>query len=438
MYPNVSDISSLCRSSCNHLYCEKCAAAIIETSLASKNEFPACIEPKCGQIFNAMKTKRVQTHRLLSQRYQIRDSDIQSYIQQYHLVHGFIRYYSKYYGLNIPIVMNDIISDYYELVYYTLVPCTNCTMNGYTKDECCNCNGNGTHIKCNHCKTCNNKGSNVYTMSCAQCIGTGYSKCTTNCLDCVRTNGYKGSVVNYQKNNGIFEKRHECIGCDSVGIKTVLQTISQKPVSSTMYQQQNCGQRQQLQAETGSNANGKRKRRRKKSNATSNTNSNNNMHSTPISNLKHKQTQRLKATHVVSRQIACVICQGSGLIDGICSSCNNSGIIKHVHKCQFCKGLKCFTKKKACQCVINGTKTVSKYYNEECSTCNGRGYIKAQCNKCIGNKYIIVLDFNKIKNKQFQCQVCFQYYTKNYIIDWSIKCHDKICIECTKRKQEKK
>ena len=351
---------------CQHGYCKRCASRIIKHALSSINQIPKCWNPSptCGDgglFATCFKPLSVVTYkRSLPERYQIKQENAGKYVKQNFLVNGFIRYYNKCYKLNIPIVINSIISNYYALVCYNLIPCQNCKISGYIEKKCTNCCGKGTCIAYNHCETCNNTEKVLKHSRCRVCKGNGNDKLTKmdeTCRLCANKNKYKGKIVAY-----ISRKSSSNIDADFSNCNWVTQHECKK-----------CG-------------------------------------GTGIDN---------------ENKCECSECNGSGVLNKYCKKCS----IDKTSACQACNGCGMeYPETVDCQCAA----MKSRYYHRKCSTCDNKGYTKkTKCNKCLSHKYIALLDFNKVKNNQKQCQSCSQYFTKNCIINWSRECYHQYCVKCT-------
>eukprot|EP01084_Bolivina_argentea_P105788 189445_1 len=218
---------------CNHTYCIKCSANLINKSLSLTNEMPRCIHSKCNQSLNIENGDLFKD--LLLKKYQI-TQNIKLFDRTQHLISGYIRQINT----NIPHEVMLSVHDFYNLVYcakincyqcktlgFELLDCKKCNGLGYTEDckqcdstgiykyniECTKCKSTGDYIFKAPCNKCNNSG--IYSGGkCRKCNGTGlYGAYGGRCYNCKGTGNF---LANCRKCNGsgTFQKRYDCRMCN--------------------------------------------------------------------------------------------------------------------------------------------------------------------------------------------------------------------------------
>eukprot|EP01084_Bolivina_argentea_P184714 318575_1 len=125
---------------------------------------------------------------------------------------------------------------------------------------------------------------------------------------------------------------------------------------------------------------------------------------------------------IISSQINCYVCKSFGYQLIQCERCDGIGYIKQSFD---------IIKSKGKYPILQ-----TGYVRNKCLICNGTGNKALRCIKCDGTSKLIVLDFNKLCNKQTECDKCNKYVPNNMILFWS-NCYHRYCYKCISKYTKK-
>eukprot|EP01084_Bolivina_argentea_P047534 87590_1 len=173
---------------CKHPYCQQCVSNIINESLSFLNQVPKCIYPNCNQPLSINCPQPFIIKRLLA-KYKSKNT-VDSYHRKQHLISGYIRDIDTYTikAKIIPIDINLIIFNYYDLICHTNIDCISCKATGSINCKCRNCKGVGYNRfilpagQCYmDCRACDGSGEPI--SNCMRCNGTGLTcgRCAPLC-----------------------------------------------------------------------------------------------------------------------------------------------------------------------------------------------------------------------------------------------------------------
>eukprot|EP01084_Bolivina_argentea_P000994 1827_1 len=396
---------------CNHKYCKMCATNVINFFLSILNCIPKCKYPECDQLLDITHGNAINS--LLLSKYRINDNP-KRFIHTQYLLCGYIRHHTrKLKHKIIPNEVNLLILDYYNLIYVTKKSCFSCMAIGYKFKQCNRCAGNGFYsINCHKCHP-THPGIYKYTIDCYQCKGNG--KKLVFQAQCNKCNG-EGEFCNQCKKcsgSGIYKDQETCRKCSGSG------SWSKRRPCRNCSGTGNCSRCEGQNSFTGRY--GETITRCNKCSATGKCR-NCDGDGFWVSRGKCYACDG-DGWHA---ELECNRCEGTGkkmlLIN--CFKCNSSGVFKQFTKCRGCNGRKIFHKQKKCvECKTTG------YVDVNCVNCAGDGKVPYNCSVCASKKYFIMLDFNKLCNKQLLCNKCNEYCPKDRIVYWS-SCYHVICVKC--------
>eukprot|EP01084_Bolivina_argentea_P039002 72088_1 len=129
-------------------------------------------------------------------------------------------------------------------------------------------------------------------------------------------------------------------------------------------------------------------------------------------------------------KIDCSKCFGVGLLSTDCDYCIRGKIQRSCRKCKgngqiVIKNRKKRTITKICK-ACNGSRIMKKV----CTFCDQNNQIWKKCLTCDGDKYLLLLNFAKLRNKQLLCAQCNKYFVQNSVVYWSSLCKHVFCIRC--------
>eukprot|EP01084_Bolivina_argentea_P105789 189446_1 len=116
-----SSYSMIYWSGCNHLYCQDCAAHIINQSLSLLNEIPKCTYKQCNSSLT-INYKGCINNQLL-QKYQFK-GDFRVYYHEQCLIFGYIK--NMKCKSIVPTEVMILIWDYYNTIYHKNTSCNTC------------------------------------------------------------------------------------------------------------------------------------------------------------------------------------------------------------------------------------------------------------------------------------------------------------------------